>query len=901
MQETDNNWHSIDHASVLSGLSSSAAGLSDEEVQARLDRYGPNRLTPPARQGALKRFFRQFKDVLIYLLLVAAAVTFLLGHYIDSSVIILVVFINAIIAFVQEGKAEKAMDAISRMLANCTVVQRRHGVVTIPAEELVPGDIVLLRSGDRVPADLRLFRVKELCIDEALLTGESVASHKHINPVALESTVGDRTCMAYSGTFVTYGQGQGVVVTTGDNTEIGRISGMLGGIITLTTPLLRQMADFASKLSIAIVVVAAITSVFGVLVQHYTATEMFLAAVGLAVAAIPEGLPAIMTITLAIGVQKMANRNAIIRRLPAVETLGSVTSICSDKTGTLTKSEMTAVSVTTGGGRYGVSGEGYDPHGGFTGADDKLEEDLEQHPVLLELCRAVMLCNDSSLKEKNGSWVVQGEPTEAALLALGMKAGLDLDYQKELWPRTDVIPFESEHKFMATLHHDHAGHGFIYVKGAPERVLEMCRYQRKRGEDVLLDRNYWHTNMEAMASRGQRLLAIAFRSAESEHQALNYEDISDGLSLLGVIGIMDPPRQEAKEAIAACIGAGIAVKMITGDHASTARAIARDLGLTANDGVVTGAQIDAANDQALRHIVADASVFARTTPEHKLRLVKALQENGDVVAMTGDGVNDAPALKRADVGVAMGMKGTEVAREAAEMVLTDDNFASIVDAVHEGRTVYDNLKKSILFILPTNGGEALTIIAAIIMGRMLPITAAQILWVNMITAVTLALALAFEPSERNIMQRKPRHADEPLLSRFLIWRILFVSMILVSGTFGMFLWYRTQGASIEEARTVAVNTLVMFEIFYLFSARHLTTSSLNREGFFGNRYAVMACGVLLLMQLAFTYATPMQKLFFTVPLNMHTWIEITAVASSVLILVELEKWWLRFRNRHRTE
>ncbi len=897
MQETDNKWHSVDPDSVMRWLESTPAGLSKEEVQLRHHQYGPNRLTPPPRQSALQRFFRQCKDVLIYVLLVAAAVTFALGHFIDSGVIMLVVFINAMIAFIQEGKAEKAMDAISRMLANCTMVQRRHSVITIPAEELVPGDIVLLRSGDRVPADLRLFRSKDLRIDEALLTGESVAAHKNTRPVAADSAVGDRNCMAYSGTFVTYGQGQGVVVGVGDNTEIGRISGMLGHIQKLTTPLLRQMDDFARKLSIAIVAVAAITSAFGVLIQNYTATEMFLAAVGLAVAAIPEGLPAIMTITLAIGVQKMAHRNAIIRRLPAVETLGSVNTICSDKTGTLTKNEMTAVAVTTGGGSYEVSGEGYDPHGYFMYRDGRELEDLNRHPALQELCRAVMLCNDSSLTEKEGNWIVQGDPTEAALLALGMKAGLDLEYQKELWPRTDVIPFESEHKFMATLHHDHSGHGFIYVKGAPEKVLEMCRYQRKRGEDVLLDRNYWHTNMEAMAEHGQRLLAIAFRAADSGHQTLNSNDIADGLSLLGVIGIMDPPRQEAKEAIAACRSAGIAVKMITGDHAATARAIAHDLGLVTEDGVVTGTQIDSADDQMLQQLVADATVFARTTPEHKLRLVKALQKNGDVVAMTGDGVNDAPALKRADVGVAMGKKGTEVAREAAEMVLTDDNFASIVDAVHEGRTVYDNLKKSILFILPTNGGEALTIIAAIVMGTMLPITAAQILWVNMITAVTLALALAFEPSERNIMQRKPRHADEPLLSSFLIWRILFVSLILVTGTFGMFLWYRTQGASIEEARTIAVNTLVMFEIFYLFSARHLTSSSLSREGLFGNRSALLACSFLVVMQLAFTYTKPMQALFFTVPLDAVTWLEISAVATSVLVLVELEKWWLRIRVR----
>jgi calcium-translocating P-type ATPase len=480
-----------------------------------------------------------------------------------------------------------------------------------------------------------------------------------------------------------------------------------------------------------------------------------------------------------------------------------------------------------------------------------------------------------------------------------MKVGLDAEYQKGLWPRSDVIPFESEHKFMATLHHDHAGHGFIYVKGAPEKVVEMCRYQRKRGEDVLIDKNYWLACLETMADRGQRLLAVAFRTATEEHQSLNYSDISDGMSLLGVVGIMDPPRQEAREAISACNSAGIRVKMITGDHGTTARSIARDLGLKADDGVVTGAEIDSADDQTLQRLVAQKNVFARTSPEHKLRLVTALQANGGVVAMTGDGVNDAPALKRADVGVAMGRKGTEVAREASEMVLTDDNFASIVDAVREGRTVYDNLKKSIMFILPTNGGEALTIIAAIMLGRMLPITAAQILWVNMITAVTLALTLAFEPAEAGIMRRLPRDTNEPLLSRFLVWRVVFVSLILVTGTFGMFLWQRLNDVDIDEARTIAVNTLVMFEIFYLFSARHLTAPSLTREGLLGNRYALMACGALLVMQLAFTYAPPMQTLFATAPLSPLTWLEIVLVASSVLVLVELEKWWLRIRGSKR--
>jgi magnesium-transporting ATPase (P-type) len=891
------HWHNLDNESVLLELGSSPHGITTDEAGVRLEQYGPNLLTPPKRRSALRRFLQQFHNVLIYVLLVTAMVTAVLGHWTDSGVIMLVVVINSLIGFIQEGKAENAMEAIRQMLANQTLVRRDGHVVTLDAEELVPGDVVVLQSGDRVPADLRLIHSRDLRIDEALLTGESMAAEKSTVAVDSKAIVADRNCMAYSGTFVTYGQGSGVVVATGDNTEIGRISGLLGGIETMTTPLLRQMADFSLKLSIVILVIAAATFVFGFIVHEYSATEMFLAAVGLAVAAIPEGLPAIMTITLAIGVQRMAQRNAIIRRLPAVETLGSVTVICSDKTGTLTRNEMTVQTVVDGSGCFEVSGAGYDPHGGFTLNGETVNP--EEYPLLREIAQGGMLCNDANLTEQQGMWGLHGDPTEGALLTLGLKAGLELAHQQQAWPRSDVIPFDSAHRFMATLHHDHYGHAFIYVKGAPERVFAMCRLQRKRGTDEPLDRTYWEEMMGQMADRGQRLIAIAFKTVDSSLRCLNFSDVESGLSLLGVVGIIDPPREEASRAVALCHSAGIQVKMITGDHEATARAIGAQMGIGNGHHAVSGYMLDDMDADTLGAVLARTDIFARTSPEQKLKLVEALQSEGEVVAMTGDGVNDAPALKRADVGVAMGQKGTEVSKEAAEMVLSDDNFASIVDAVREGRTVYDNLKKSILFILPTNGGEALTIIAAIMMGRMLPITAAQILWVNMITAVTLALALAFEPAETNIMQRAPRRPDEPLLSRFLIWRIVFVSLILVSGTFGMFLWQRLHEVGIDEARTVAVNTLVMFEIFYLFSARHLVAPSLTREGIFGNRYALWASGLLLLMQLAFTYTPPMQALFATTPLSATTWLMIIAVASSVLFLVELEKWWLRWRE-HRT-
>ena len=883
--------HAIEVDAIFRMVSSSPDGLSEPEAQHRLQIVGPNRLRPAKKKGPLARFLAQFHNVLIYVLLAAGVVTALLNHWVDSGVIFGVVIINAIIGFVQEGKAEKALDAIRHMLSQQAMVKRDGRFISLPADQLVPGDVVLLQSGDKVPADLRLFKTRELRIEEAMLTGESLPVEKNSLPVAEQVTIGDRKCLAYSGTLVTYGQGQGVVVATGERTEIGRISNLLDQVQMLTTPLQQQMAIFAKWLTIAIAGIAAATFVYGVLLRDYSAGDMFLAAVGLAVAGIPEGLPAIMTITLAIGVQRMANKNAIIRRLPAVETLGSVTVICSDKTGTLTRNEMTVQTVATGAGICEVSGSGYDPHGAFSLNGDDVT--AEGFPLLREVAQAALLCNDASVTEEDGQWQMQGDPTEGALVTLALKAGLEHDYYLSQYPRTDAIPFESQHRFMATLHHDHAGHGFIYLKGAPERVLAMCHQQRMRGEDIPLDLAYWEACLDSMASRGQRLLAIAFKPAAAEQQSLNFSDVEGGLTLLGVVGIIDPPREEAIRAVTACQSAGIRVKMITGDHALTARAIGKQMGIGDGDSAVTGGDLESYTNEQLQLAINQSDIFARVSPEQKLQLVMALQAAGNVVSMTGDGVNDAPALKRADVGVAMGLKGTEVAKEAADMVLTDDNFASIAHAVEEGRTVYDNLKKSILFILPTNGGEALTIITAIVMGRQLPITAAQILWVNMITAVTLALTLAFEPAERDVMQRPPRDPREPILSKFLVWRILFVSLIIVVGTFGLFLWEREHGASIELARTVAVNTLVMFEVFYLFNARYLLAPSLTYAGLFGNHYVLYAIGILMLFQVGFTYFYPMQVLFATAAMSADAWLRVIVVAFSVLILVEMEKLILR--------
>jgi len=890
------SWHTESTETVLQSLETITSGLSKEEASNRLAKHGPNQLPEPNVRGPLLRFFYQFHNVLIYVLIAASAVTAMLGHWVDASVILGVVLINAAIGFVQEGKAENALRAIRQMLSPNAMVMRDGRQMTIRAEALVPGDIVLLQSGDKVPADLRLFRLKGLQVQEAVLTGESMAVEKTIDPVALETVIGDRRCMAYSGTLVTHGQGAGIVVATGAQTEIGRISTLVSEVESVTTPLLRQMAQFGRWLTLAILGIAIITFVFGSLVRDYAIAEMFLAAVSLAVAAIPEGLPAIMTITLAIGVQRMAHRNAIIRRLPAVETLGAVTVICSDKTGTLTRNEMTVRTIATTVNQFELGGTGYDPHGAISLAGrDVLPE---ERPLLMEVLRAAVLCNDASLEENNSEWLVHGDPMEGALLVAGLKAGLDVEAEAKQYPRTDLIPFESEHRFMATLHHSHTGDAFIFLKGAPERVLEMCAQQRIVGGDQPLDRVYWLARIEEMARQGQRVLAIAVKPIGNDHLELRFSDVENDLIILGMFGLIDPPREEVIEAVQSCDGAGIRVKMITGDHGDTARAIARQINLVNADDVLTGQELGLMSEDELRQRVQDVDVYARVNPEHKLLLVRLLQEKGLIVAMTGDGVNDAPALKRADVGTAMGRNGTEAAKEAAEMVLADDNFASITHAVEEGRTVYDNLKKAILFILPTNGGEALIILAAILFGfHQLPLTPVQILWVNMVTAVTLALSLAFEPPEQNVMRRPPRDAHEPMLTKHLIWRVAFVSVILMSGSFGLFLWEMERGVSIEHGRTVAVNTLVMFEIFYLFNSRYITASVFSWAGLTGNRYVLIAIGILIIFQLGFTYLVPLQSLFGTTAIDFNVWIRILLVASSVLFLVELEKYFVRRRVR----
>ncbi len=877
---------SVDH--VLGELGSHREGLSSAEAARRLEADGRNRLPEPVKEHLVVRVLKHFNDVLIYILLVAVVVTGMLGHWIDSMVIFGVVVINAVIGFVQEGKAEQALEGIRKMLSLDAQVRRDGHWTHLDAEMLVSGDIVRMRSGDRVPADVRLIETTNLQIEESALTGESVATHKHPDPVHEDAGIGDRSAMAFSGTLVTSGRGVGVVTATGVATEIGRINTMIGEVETLATPLTRQMATFGKQLSIAIVALALVVFLSGLLLHDYSVSELFLAAIGFSVAAIPEGLPAILTITLAIGVQRMAGRNAITRRLDAVETLGSVTVICSDKTGTLTKNEMTARRAVTRGRRYEVSGTGYSPDGEVS--LDGRGVSLDDQPGLLALVEAMAVANDSIVVEDAEQWTVDGEPTEGALRTLALKTGFDASAYR----RVAVVPFESEHKLMATADQTPDGRSVVLVKGAPDKLLDRSIHELAHdGKCQALDPAWWERQIDELSGEGLRVLAAARRDASVLADSLTLDDVDD-LVFLGLVGIVDPPRPEAIEAIATCRRAGINVKMITGDHAGTARAIGREMGIGHEAAAITGIELEAATDEELRDIVHHHDVFARTSPEHKLRLVTALQANGEVVAMTGDGVNDAPALKRADVGVAMGIKGTEATKEAAEIVLADDNFASIERAVKEGRTIYDNLRKSILFILPTNAAEALVIVVAVMVGFQLPLTPTQILWVNMVTAVTLALALAFEPPEPGIMQRQPRAPGSSILDRYFLWRIGLVGAVVGGATIAVFL-LADRSDDLAIARTVAVNTLVFGQICYLFSARFLHEASYLPSRLFANPVAWAAVAVLTLLQLGFVYLPFMNTTFETAPLGILGWVVPGAIGIGVFVVVEIEKAAMRSR------
>ena len=847
------------------------------------------------------KFLQQFNQPLVYILLLAVGVTAVLGEWVDSSVIFGVVFINAVVGFLQETKAEKSIEALSRMVTTEATVRRDGRKLRIHSEDLVPGDVVLLQSGDRVPADLRLFLVRNLHVDESALTGESLPVPKHPDPLVLDTILAERKNIAYAGTLITSGQAESVVWGIGDQTETGRISRLISSAVELSTPLTKKIAQFSKLMLRVILALAAATFVLGI-ARGEKAEDMFMAAVALAVGAIPEGLPAAVTIVLAIGVARMAKRRAIIRKLPAVETLGSTTVICSDKTGTLTENQMTVTEILAGGKTYQVTGAGYEPAGELRLGGEAVN--LPDHPALTECLRAGVLCNDSQLTREDGQRKVQGDPTEAALLVAAEKGGLiHADTHRDS-PVLDSIPFESEHMFRATLHDTRTGR-VIYKVGALERLLERCA--DALGEEnslVPLDKAAVHRAAEEMAARGLRILALARRHMDPGHDTLEHAHVAESLTFLGLQGMMDPPRPEAIISVRKCQQAGIAVKMITGDHLVTARAVARQIGLMGNedDGklvTLSGRELEKISDAQLPEVAERTAVFARVAPEQKLRLVKALQARGHVVAMTGDGVNDAPALKQADIGVAMGITGTDVAKSAAAMILTDDNFASIEAAVEEGRGVFDNLVKFIVWTLPTNVGEAMILLVAILFGTVLPALPVQLLWVNMSTAIFLGLMLVFEPKEKDLMTRPPRDPKRPLLTVSLLARTALISLIMLAGAFWLFFWeLRAEGETEAAARTAVINVIVVVEITYLFSCRSLH-HSIFTIGWLANRWAVAGALAMLGAQLLFTYAPVMNLLFHSAPIGGESWLRIIGVAVAAVGIVEFEKW-IRFGGRRST-
>ncbi len=898
--DTTPSWHQLAAEEVVRLLETDLRhGLKAEDVKRRQEKYGPNRVTAQRRTTAFKRFLLQFHQPLVYILLAAVGITAFLAEYVDASVILAVVLVNAVVGFLQESKAEKAIDALAQMVVTETTVRRDGKKRRVPSVELVPGDVVLLQSGDRVPADLRLYRVKSLQVDESALTGESVPVHKHADPLALDTILADRKNLAYAGALVTYGQAEGVVWAIGDKTETGRIATLISEAVDISTPLTKKIAEFSKLLLWAILALAALT--FGVgLWRGQPAVDMFMAAVALAVGAIPEGLPAALTITLAIGVARMAKRRAIIRKLPAVETLGSTTVICSDKTGTLTENQMTVQEIFAGGQFYEVTGAGYEPKGELRCNGQPVK--LDAHIALRETLTAGLLCNDSQLVREEGRLVVQGDPTEAALIVAAQKAGLIHEDAHGAAPRVDMIPFESEHMFRATLHDGHKRR-VIYKVGALERLLDRCTDTLDaRGQPAPLDKDAVHRAVERMAAKGLRVLAFARRHVETSHAKLDHEHVAGGLTFLGLQGMIDPPRPEAIEAVAQCQSAGIAVKMITGDHLVTARAIAGQIGLSGRIAspqpgsdseqlvAISGKELEKFSDNDLEDAAERAAVFARVAPEQKFRLVKALQARGHVVAMTGDGLNDAPAVKQADIGIAMGITGTDVAKGAADMILTDDNFASIEAAVEEGRCVFDNLTKFLVWTLPTNGGEALTILIAIFAGMTLPVLPVQLLWINMTTAVLLGLMLVFEPKERDVMHRPPRDPKQPILTFPLLMRTGLVTLIMTAGAMFLFHWeQQAEGETLAEARTIVVNTIVMVELFYLLNCRSLIHSMFS-VGVFSNPWILWGGASMIAAQLLFTYAPIMNQLFQTAPISAQAWLHILAVTGFAYAVVGLEKW-----------
>ncbi len=900
------NWHAKSFEEAAEEIGSSKTGLTTEQAKERFEKFGPNQIQKRKKDSALKLMWRQINNPLIWVLIGSSLLAVLLGKITDGLVVLSVVVVNTIIGFIQEFKAGKAIEALSEMVPENATVHRDGRKISIPVSEIVPGDIVEMEAGDRVPADMRLMKQKNLSVEEAALTGESVPSQKSTEAVDADASLGDRHGMVYSGTLVVSGTGTALVTGTGMNTELGKISGMLDETTDLETPLTKKLAVVGKYLTIGIIVITIIIMAIGTIRATGQGTDLFAAlkdslifAIALAVGAIPEGLPAVVTIALAIGVQRMASRKAIIRKLPAVETLGSTTVICSDKTGTLTRNEMTVKELWTNEHDLQVTGVGYNSDGIFKQKDKELSELPED---IMELLRNAVLCNDSSIRADGDDYSTTGDPTEVALVVAAAKAGTDVDKLRKENKREDVIPFDSEQKYMATLNNID-NNRIILIKGAPEVILGRC--SSKRGGKQLNPEEV-HAQIEEFGGKGMRVLAVAQKKWErSGDTDLTKDDVQEGFEFSGLMGMIDPPRSEAIDAIKICHDAGIVVKMITGDHGTTARSIGIDLGLSEKGETITGNELAKMDDHTLDEKVKTTHIFARVAPEHKLRLVKALQKDNQIVAMTGDGVNDAPSLKQANIGVAMGITGTSVSKESADIVLADDNFASISAAVEEGRRVYDNLLKSLAFLLPTNLGLAFILVYGIMFfpfnpitnELLLPMLPTQLLWINLVAAVALALPLAFEVKEPNVMNRPPRSPDEPLFNKFVTFRVFFVSLIMTAGTIILFNLQYSAGLSEgmeapdaqAKAQTISVTFVIMFQIFYMLNCRSLK-DSLQKIGWFSNPVVYLGIGVVLVLQAIFIYAPFMQSIFGTEPLELIDIAWATGFGFAVFPIIGIEKW-----------
>ncbi len=922
-------WHALPPDEALRKTRSSPLGLGRADAETRLARVGPNELVQTTRISPLRILLSQFTDVLVIVLIVAAIISAAIGlskeestELLDAALIVVIVILNAGLGFAQEYRAERSLQALKALAAPKAHVVRDGEVLVLPARELVPGDIVVLAAGDRVPADARLLEVVGLRANEASLTGESQPVTKAVDALREDTFLADRKNMLYMGTTVEGGRARGVVVATGMATELGTIAGLVQQETKEDTPLQRQLDRLGKQIGVAVLGIAAVVFFLGILRDITQADVLFLTAVGLAVAAIPEGLPAVVTISLALGLQRMVKRNALVRKLPAVEALGAATVICSDKTGTLTKGEMNVRSIRIGSRTYELRGDGFNPQGDIV--LDGSRADLETNPDLREVLLAGVLCNDATLKREEGRWTVDGDATEGALIVAAARGGLDPSAVRANWPRVAEIPFTSERKKMSTLHarpsgnpleepletyEDRRQHGraeagpkSLYVKGAPERVLAACTHHLVDGRReplTSLERNQYVYRNQEMATRALRVLALARREFPGNVPPIEEGALEKDLTLLGLVGMMDAPRRDAIEAIRDCKHAGIRVVMITGDHKLTAMAVAREMGiLSAGDMALTGEELERVSREDLARDVEKIKVYARVSPEHKLRIVDAWRRKGHVVAMTGDGVNDAPALKRSDLGVAMGITGTDVAKESADMVLTDDNFASIVHAVEEGRGIYDNMRKFVRYMLTTNSGEVLVIFVASLLFLPLPLLPLQILWINLITDGFPALALTAEPKERGIMDRKPRNPRAGILSGGIAPHIVWVGALMMIGTLAIFLWAlqnRPPEAGLREGRTLVFYVLTMFQAFHVLAIR-VDRYSVFKDGFFRNRYLIGAVLLAVGLQLLVIYAPPLQVAFRTIPLPWEELLVATLIASSVFFAVEFEKWIRRRRG-----